>query len=517
LTRRISRRRLLSAGAGLGAALLAPAVANYPVEGKNEWLTPTGQFPVQCLLPLLDRSDVQSVSELLRQPEVRKSVGGVLDTSLHVTHAYNEIGGYQLHMRSYEGGTPGPTLLVSPGDVIRIRLYNELAPNRDDEPQNHNHPHHFNTTNFHFHGGHVSPGGIADNVLRVMEPGQSYDIEIAIPKDHTRGMYWYHPHNHGSADVQVASGMAGAIIVGGNFSDVPEIANAQERVMVLGETVFDSFGTIESFDTLFPETATRFLTVNGQRHPTIQMRPGEVQRWRILHAGYQDDLLMHLDGHALNAIAYDGIDLARMDRQDNLLLTPGQRAEVLVKAGDPGTYEMTALTHSQGYPSPEGPIARIVVSGGPVSMTLPAALPAPPLKSIADSELTGKRELLFSAVLPENDAAGNWQEFSFLVDGRLFDANRVDQDVRLGAVEEWTINNTHEHDHIFHIHTNPFMVTKVNGQPLADPIWRDTAIVPGNGSLTFRSRFEDFTGRYLLHCHMMNHEDMGMMQLVQVS
>ena len=179
-----------------------------------------------------------------------------------------------------------------------------------------NQPHHLGSTNFHVHGSHVSPGGIADNVMRSMVPGQSYDIEIAIPADHTAGTLWYHPHHHGSADIQIASGMAGAVIIEADFDGVPEIAAARERLMVLGEVVFDAFGTVEDFATLFPETATRFLTVNGQRAPTIAMQPGEVQRWRLLHAGYQDDIFLALQGHRFHPIARDGIALARMGQPE---------------------------------------------------------------------------------------------------------------------------------------------------------------------------------------------------------
>src|SRR5947207_6235857 len=123
-------------------------------------------------------------------------------------------------------------------------------------PSNIHIPNQFKNTNFPFNGSHVSPSGIADNVLRSMVPVESYDIEINLPKDHTRGTYWYHPHHHGSADVQMASGMAGAIIVEGDFADVPEIANAKERLLVLGQVVYDENFMIEGFDTLFPETAT---------------------------------------------------------------------------------------------------------------------------------------------------------------------------------------------------------------------------------------------------------------------
>ncbi len=102
-----------------------------------------------------------------------------------------------------------------------------------------------------------------------------------------------------------------------------------------------------------------------------------------------------------------------------------------------------------------------------------------------------------------------------MIDGKLFDHERVDHRVRLGAVEEWTIVNDHFDDHVFHIHVNPFQVTKINGQPV-EPMWRDTVILPRSGSVTVRSRFLDYTGKYVLHCHMMNHEELGMMQTVEV-
>ena len=236
--------------------------------------------------------------------------------------------------------------------------------------------------------------------------------------------------------------------------------------MLLSQVVFDAFSMIEDFGTLFPETATRFLAINGQRRPMIDMRPGEVQRWRLVGAEYQDNMLLELDKHRLNVIAYDGIQLGTLQELKQLLIAPGQRADVLVQAGGPGTYELNAMPFDQGHASPTGPLARVVVAGEPLPMALPAALPKPPLETIRDSEITGRRTLVLGATSPENDVAGHWQEFIFTVDGKIFDPARIDQRVRLGAVEEWTIRNSHEHDdHMFHIHTNPFQVVEVSGQP----------------------------------------------------
>ena len=197
-------------------------------------------------------------------------------------------------------------------------------------------------------------------------------------------------------------------------------------------------------------------------------------------------------------------------------MAPGQRADVLVQAGAAGTYALRAVANDQGYPSPVGPLARLVVEGEPLAMRLPTTLGKAPLATIGDGEITNTRRLTLSVEEPEFPPAANYQEFTYLICGRHFDPNRVDQRIPLGAVEEWIVVNEHEDDHIFHIHTNPFQMVAVNGEKLAERDWRDTVVVPRKGSVTFRSRFLDFTGRFVLHCHMMNHEELGMMQVVEV-
>src|SRR6266481_6284081 len=305
-----SRRGLLKAGLAIGTLALGQRAALGQSGGAHVHMPELGA----AKLPI-----VPAMDQPLVEPGVRRSVNGVLSTSLRCAYAYRDIGGMRLYLRAYEGGL-GPTLRMKPGETLKIRLINDLSPNRDILPTNPSHPHQFNNTSFHFHGAHCSPSGIADNVMRSMVPGKASDIEITLPADHTRGTYWYHPHLHGSADVQVASGMDGAIIVEGDFADVPEIAQARERVMLLSEVVFDAFSMIEDFGTLFPEAATRFLAINGQRRPTIDMRPGEVQRWRLVAAQYQDNMLLQLDKHRLNVIALDGIQLGAVQEMKQLLI-----------------------------------------------------------------------------------------------------------------------------------------------------------------------------------------------------
>jgi FtsP/CotA-like multicopper oxidase with cupredoxin domain len=506
-----SRRSVLRAGLAIGTLALGPRASMGQAGGAHDHHMPEIGVANVPVLPVMDQP--------LIEPEVRRSANGVLATRLRCAYAYRDIGGFRLYLRSYEGGL-APTLRMKPGETLKIRLINDLPPNRDLPPSNPSYPHQFNNTNLHFHGAHCSPSGLADNVMRLMEPGKAYDIEIALPEDHTRGTYWYHSHFHGSADVQVASGMVGAIVVEGDFADVPEIARARERIMLLSEVVFDAYNMIEDFGTLFPEDSTRFLAINGQRRPTIDMRPGEVQRWRVVGSQYPDHILMELDQHRLNVIAYDGIQLGAIQELNQVLVTPGQRADVLVQAGAPGTYELNAMPFNQGHHSPTGPLARVVVAGEPLPMKLPAALPKAPLEPIRDSEITGRRTVVLGSIEPQNNIAGHWQEYAFTADGKTFDPARIDQRVRLGAVEEWTIRNTQQHDdHVFHIHTNPFQVIEIGGQPQADRTWRDSVVVPrpaAGGSTVIRTRFLDYTGVFMMHCHMMNHEELGMMQAVEV-
>jgi FtsP/CotA-like multicopper oxidase with cupredoxin domain len=368
-----SRRGLLRAGLAISALALGRRTTLGQSGGAHSNMPELGV----ANLPI-----VPAMDQPLLEPEVRRSINGVLSTSLRCAYAYRDIGGFRLYLRSYEGGL-APTLRMKPGETLKIRLINDLPPNRDLVPSIPSYPHQLNNTNLHFHGAHCSPSGIADNVMRLMEPGRSHDIEIALPVDHTRGAYWYHPHFHGPADVQVASGMVGAIVVEGDFADVPEIVQTRERVMLLTEVVFDPFKMVEDFGTLFPEDSTRFLAINGQRRPTIDIRPGEVQRWRLVGSQYQDNMLLELDKHLLNVISYDGIQLGAMQEMKQLLIAPGQRADVLVQAGDPGIYELNAMPYNQGHASPTGPLARVIVAGEPLPMKLPAALPKPPSKRSA--------------------------------------------------------------------------------------------------------------------------------------
>jgi hypothetical protein len=170
--KKLSRRQLLDGSIGIGAFLLtAGAVgAEDPMQSTMDMSSPMDMSPTMGMVP---DKPAPAMDQPLAEPEVRRSVNGVLSTTLRVGYAYRQIGGFRLYVRSYEGGSPGPTLRMRPGDTLRIKLINDLPPNRDWLPADISQPHQFNNTNFHFHGSHASPSGIADNVMRSMAPGHT--------------------------------------------------------------------------------------------------------------------------------------------------------------------------------------------------------------------------------------------------------------------------------------------------------------------------------------------------------
>ena len=469
---------------------------------------------------------------------VRRSQNGLLNTELRVQFATNQVGNRQVHTRTYEGSIPGPSLRLRPGDTLRLRLINNLPPEAGEEPMDINMPHDFNFTNLHTHGLHVSPkqnanGSLADNVLIDVEPGASQLYEIAIPSNHPDGTYWYHPHKHGSSAVQLMSGMAGALIIeGATDAFLAERGITAEQTLILQQIRVDAAGEAEFVnDNSF--LAPPIFTLNGFLTPTLTIRPGEVQRWRFIHAGMSEHSPLELRDPAgrlvpLHQMAFDGITLPTMEDTTRLFMASGNRIDVLMKLDTPGTYQLVKPALAQGLPTDpirEAAIATVVVSGTPANMKLPLGRFPTSLAPITDAELnSAPRRVTFSMDLSKRPPL-------LLVDGKLFDPTRVDQLIRLHAVEEWTVFNTSPADHPFHIHQNPFLVTHVAGDANALPnvnlpVWLDTINIPRTtnfgrpnarpGSVTFRSRFEDFAGKFVLHCHILDHEDMGMMQIVEI-
>ncbi len=562
------------------------------------------------------------------QPPEINSHNGVLKTILETLIATNFIENSdtddfdQVNTLTYNGGLIGPTLRINPGDSIQINLVNNFP----DNPENQRlgaFPKDPFTTNFHTHGLTVSPNGISDNVFRLMVPGSMNAIQVDVGDDHQSGTFWYHPHKHGSVSFQFFGGMAGFIIIEGgpgDLNEVPEIAAAKEVLMAFSVIRTDANGDVPFVNqdaTQFSSdngatnglwstylTSTFYFVTNGVTNPTLKMRPGEVQRWRLLDAASGETLPIALEGHSLNVIANDGINVLEMltlDTGEPYVMGAGNRVDVLVKAGEPGTYQLQVLNPGGSYSvTPQGiapgprtarigndfpsvtypvTLATIVVEGNEMNMDLPSG-PLPQTSGIPTRqqmlntppdeerniafELCGQRGRMAD---PENRLpscgwyfdlydADYWggTEFTSLLMARDADDTgipnpvvdpelpRIDyqkeglfsgdeilfSNMFAGNFEEWTIINRTFSDHPFHIHVNPFLITHVNGEALAEPEWRDTILIPAAtgstninetdyGTVTFRTFYDPvYSGSFVFHCHILTHEDVGMMQKLTV-
>ena len=433
----------------------------------------------------IDVQDIQALAQSVATPEaasdgfIEPPVKASKDGKLVVTlQAMQEEAQGQQRM-GYSNSVPGPTLRFRPGDNVKVALVNALP----------------EETNLHVHGLHVSPRDNSDNIFIHIWPGQTFGYEFDIPDNHPPGTYWYHPHPHGYSNEQVASGMAGVIIIEGGLDDLPELQDVKERLLALQGPFKGANNQLE-------------YTVNGQVNPTIPIRPGETQRWRIANISSNQFFNLQLVGHQLHRIAIDGYPVPEVQTLDIQLLGPGERAEVLIQGGAAGIYELRSLAWAPDIPSqaqPEFVVATVVSGGEPME---PAPLPTTllPVEDLSEAEIDERRVVTFQ---------GNQDGLAYAIDGKAFVEDRVDQTVKLGATEEWVIRNDSPEWHPFHIHVNDFQVMSVNGTP-APPHYEDTTLLPPHGEVVIRSRFLDFTGRFVYHCHILVHEDAGMMAVVEV-
>jgi FtsP/CotA-like multicopper oxidase with cupredoxin domain len=466
-----------------------------------------------------DQASPLGIADDLANPAELHSVDGRLHADLYMSISDQTLPSGPAQLRIFNDTLPAPTLRLQPGDTLEVAFENRMPPNPDRRDITVNVPNRFNTTNIHYHGFHVSPLGNSDNVYLEIEPGQRFNYVVQLPQDHPAGSYWYHPHRHGSVSAQVASGAAGMAIIGGALDEVPEIAAAVERILVLQAPVPGIDGVLDDEEPIWALTAERDFLVNGQFRPRIYIRQGEVQHWRVLHAGDAQFLPLRADGLEIYEVGRDGNPLQSAQLTELVDLAPGNRADLLVKAGDLGHYTLLRPAFNQGTQAmPEFVMADIFVIAADDPRVAPGIdfgteIPTGELPDndilvdIEDDEITGHRTF----VLGVSDVKGYFHDTLFTINDQSFDPGRDDVVTKLGAVEEWTLVNTTPFPHPLHIHVNPFQLVEINGEPAPGKPWLDTVPVPAAGSVKFRTRFLDFPGRFVMHCHILPHEDTGMM------
>lgn len=443
---------------------------------------------------------------ILGEPEVLTSSQGRLELTLTAALTDVVVAGAQIRALTYNGSLPGPTLRVRPGDRISLAFSNRL-----DAP-----------TNLHTHGLLVSPEGNGDNSFVTVEPGATFEYGFRLGRDHPPGVFWYHPHHHGNVAEQIFGGLYGAIIVEDESPVDHQAIEDRERVLVISDIGFDASGDLRvasAMDRMFGREGD-LVMVNGQVGATLDLRPGARERWRVLNACTSRHLRLRLDGQRMQLLGIDGGRYPETPDVDEIVLVPGNRADLLVTAVEGESVLRTLPFDRGGLGMMGGPVSavsgadllafRVSGAAAPTPGELP---PQPTPRDLRRETMTGRRTLTLAMGGMGMMGGG----MSFTIDGHEFDAARVDAEAALGTLEEWTLVNTSTMDHPFHLHTWQMQLIEVGGIPIAGVDWRDVVPVPAGSSTVVRIPFERLTGRSVYHCHILDHEDNGMMGVIRTT
>jgi suppressor of ftsI len=444
-----------------------------------------------------------------------------------------------------------PTLRVKAGDTLSVDLKNGL-PLTNYTADN---------LNLHFHGLDVSPAVSEDNITTMLAaPSHTLHYKLHIPLTQQPGLYWYHPHSHGEAYWQITSGMSGAIIIEGLNNDIPALRGLKERLLILRDlqqqpniiTIpwYARLGTIGA-QRAFAKTAGdphyaptdpndvlprkrcgpeagMMTAIEGADDGTIRIASGERQFFRVLNASAARVYDLEIPGERLGLAAIDGYALSTYPGNpsiawvDHIVVPPGGRAEFIATGQN-----TEALLRSQCYDSgavgdrdPEINLARL----------------QPPVSEASDADRsvttgTARKVSVVPVGAPSVRRTVTFTEDGdgYYINGKRFDMKSMEPmfTVQSGTLEEWTVNNDTDEIHALHIHQVHFTVTKINGKPIGLHYWCDTAIVPPMqhigkqsrpGSITILVDFRNpvIKGLFPFHCHMLDHEDGGMMALIRV-
>lgn len=426
---------------------------------------------------------------------------------------------------AYNGQRVPPVIRVAPGDELKIEYVNALPANPSESC---NISPCMNMSNLHFHGLHVSPRFPQDDVLNMMAmPGETLNYSVSIPLNQPSGLYWYHPHPHGESQRQVLDGMSGAIIVEGIDRYVPEVRRLRERVLVIRDRDIENDMNAAALrkqvsmperpcGTSTEQTPERIFTVNGAVRPAIDIAPGERQFWRILNAAADRYLDVQVDGQPLEVIALDGMPLAyhepgqRKRWLNHFLLPPAGRIEAIVTGPPKDTVAALRTrcvdTGPDGDANPEMVLADII-PGRQIPVSTDMVTTGRPVYKIAHVDRLEKSAPDFVATFTED-------KNGFYINGRKFELQSEPMlQVKVGSYQHWRIVNATREIHPFHIHQVHFLLYAQDGQEVPNPAWLDTTNVPVGGSIDLIMDFTDpiIRGLSLFHCHLLNHEDKGMM------
>jgi bilirubin oxidase len=398
---------------------------------------------------------------------------------------------------AYNGHVPGPTLDVREGDRVIIHFRNDLP----------------EATTVHWHGIHL-PFESDGSPFHPIMPGETHDYVFTV-RAGTAGTYWYHPHPDRRTGYAIGKGLYGGIIV--RAADDPIPASVQDKLIILSDNRFLADGTID-----FPDPMSHHggideengregpvLFVNGRVQPTLSIRRGETQRWRLINASAGRIFRVALAGQTMIQVGTDGGLFEKPIEVKEITLATGERVELLVKgSAAPGKTLLQNLPYDRYSPHTrptDWNVTRDLLTletTGEAPVT-PVAIPAT-LRHITPLDTT-KSTAVRSIVFGQG-----------MINGKLMDMSRVDVSTRVGATEIWEIENIVGMDHPFHLHGFQFQVLDRDGVREPYVAWKDMLNIPKHSSARIIVRYDDYPGKWMFHCHILDHEDHGMMGVLEV-
>ena len=412
--------------------------------------------------------------------------------------------GRTLSMWTYNGQLPGPRIEARVGDTVRVRFKNSLP----------------EATTIHWHGVRV-PAAM-DGATAVQSPvdsGAEFTYEFVVPD---AGTFWYHPHVR--SDEQVERGLYGAVVVRGE--DEPDTTT--DRTVVLDDLLLDSNWQLSEFDDMQAMVGRQgnVILANGWAHPIVDVARGGLHRFRFINAANARYFRLALPGQRMIQIGTDGGLLPAPREVDDLLLVPGERADVLIVAtgGAEEAMDWQSLRYDRGHGTGDLPDTVIFQmkhgSDEPIATpTIPEAFA--PIAALPPA--TVERELKLEESMGTSSGGHGAHGSSTADMGPVFSINgQVHPDTTpleatLDAVEEWSIVNATEMDHPFHLHGFRFQVISTGGTVPGVVAWRDSINVAADKTVIFRVQLEDNPGTWMFHCHILEHAERGMMGELEVA
>jgi FtsP/CotA-like multicopper oxidase with cupredoxin domain len=546
--------------ASLGLMLVSVGAVSFAqnVETDND-LSP--------VLPVANPCPRFNAGSVVQNPPALFSSNGVLEVRFSYQHRFASDGTELLCFMTPDG-LQDPTLHVKPGDHLIITVTNNTpsAPAMMpllDLPHCGNPQPTESSLNIHYHGANISPACHHDNVIKtVINSGETFQYNFDFPSDEPSGLYWYHPHIHMIAEHAVQGGASGAIIVEGIEDQQPVVSGLRERLFFVRDQLVPGnptpIGNIPSFDLTLnyvPITSPTDPNSNNFVPPVLQMQTGAIEFWRVSNstADVILDLQYVFDGvpQTMQLVAVDGVPVNSQDGTQpgslidvtHFTLPPASRAEFIVSA--PPSWVQLAQLITLGinsgplsiYNNPQRPLATVQLTGG----NHVDKAKGNKVKTFSGMSTTQQRfaGLGFAPVAIKRTVFFNENPPQFFMDVQgkpehLFDPNAPPDIVATQrTVEEWTVENRTAESHVFHIHQIHFLVESqnnfelngseqapaVNGQYLDNiqvPFWDQNPNHPFP-SVTLRMDFRgNDIGDFVFHCHIISHEDLGMMNIIRV-